>query len=309
MTMIADVLNPILWRELAGIGAVDAAVRRQTEPGYTFLLNETKLAKQANVSQLLSMLRLARQEPALSTGAAGIALKAHASITQAMDTTAALRALRLVGRELIGHYVSALETVDDEVIRRGLRKALSRAIIDDTIASAHIAGRTGKPSDARDLPRALSAYFARNDARVCMRCLLDRSGRAAPIERGEPRPHQYICGACHFEVFNDFPEDLRVQAPHWPDTLREDRVVHRALSRPSRLEAIQEVLHPLSGLNAERPVPASARAEMPPIAVPLAGPDQNARAGTLTLGDAAPRGAESEYVEILFAPDRLRRYW
>jgi hypothetical protein len=308
MSDLRDLVNPLIWREIASIGAIEAAVARQTDSGYSFLLTESKLEKQANVTQLTMVLRLAGEQPDFSTGVTGALFKAQSALTQAIDTTATLRTMRLAGRELLAQYTSALERVDG-LPRTAVRRALMRAIVHDTVLSAHIARRTGDPADERDLPRSLSAYFATDKAQVCMRCLLDRPGRAWPLERSEPRPHQYICGACHHEVLEGLPSDLREQAERWPVDLREDRVIHRALSRPERLKAIHQILYPLSGIESHVPEPAAAHAIDVPEAIPTPGPRGDAPDGVVTIHPAHAGGLEDEYVTILFTPDRLRRHW
>jgi hypothetical protein len=269
---------------------------------------ESKLEKQANVTQLATVLRLNGEQPDFSTGLTGTILKAQAAFTQAADTTATLRGMRLVGRELLSQYADAVEQTDG-LGRAALRKALTRAIVQDTVLSAHIAGRSGDAADAGDLPRSLTAYFYSAEARVCLRCLLDRTGRALPLERAEPRPHQYICGACHHEVLEGFPPDLRAQADSWPTALREDRVIHRALSRPERLRAIHEVLQPLSGLKPYVPEPAAARALDVPDAIPTPGPHEHAPDAEVSIEPMAAASPEDEYVTVLFTPELLRRHW
>jgi hypothetical protein len=307
MTPLADVVNALIWRELAAIGAIDAAVPRQTDPGYTFLFLETKLEKQANVTQLTTLLRMNSLQPEFSTGLTGIVLKTQAALVQAVDTTATLRAMRLVGRELVHQYTRSLEAVG-AIASATFRKALGRAIVQDTILGAHIARRTGDPVDARELPRPLPEYFATDAARVCMRCLLDRPGSAAALVRDEPRPPQYICAACHQEVFEDLPPDLREQATRWPAELRDDRIIHHALSRPARLTAIHHVLHPLSGLPREVPQVALDRAIDFPSALATPGPTSGTPAAVRAI-EPMSGGFEEDYVTTLFDPARVRAHW
>jgi hypothetical protein len=190
-----------------------------------------------------------------------------------------------------------------------MRKALGRAIVQDTVLSAHIARRSGEAAEQRNLPRPLVAYFATDEARVCMRCLLDRPGRSAPLERGEPRPHQYICAACHDDVFDDFPDDLREQASTWPRELREDRIIHRALSRPARVQALHEVLHPLSGMAAEIPQRAAERAVDVPAADATPGPTPGAATADTRIQPPTGPTAEDQYVQIVFDPKSVKAYW
>jgi hypothetical protein len=291
MSSLAAFLNPLIHRELAAIAATEAAVTRQTDPGYSFLYTESKLEKQANVTQMSTLLRLAG--------------KGQTALLQAVDTTATLRAMRMVGRELVQRYTETIAQVEP-IARAGLRKALSRAIVQDTVLSAHIARRTGHPSDSEELPQPLDAYFAANGPRVCMRCLLDRPHAVAALERGEPRPYQYICAACHHEVFEDIPPDLRSQAHSWPEELREDLVIHRALSRPERLRAVHEVLYPLSGLAFDIPEPASSKPFVVPDTMSTPPPRKDAPDGVLTI-DPIPSGRgveepEEQYVQLLFEP-------
>jgi hypothetical protein len=235
-------------------------------------------------------------------------MKVQTALTQAVNTTATLRAMRLVEHDTIREYTDALRASDGSLVRAALRKALGRAIVQATVLAAHIARRTGDPKEARDLPRALSAYFASDEARVCMRCLLDRPGRRRALERNEPRPYQYICAACHDEVIADFPPDLKEQMDRWPDALREDRVIHKALGRPARLKAVHRVLHPLSGLDPEVPVPAVERAVHLPEILPLPAPD--AEPGYERSVPQRPLSeSERQYVDVLFNPEELRKHW
>lgn len=307
MTPLAESVNALIWRELASIGAIDAAVGRQTDPGYTFLFIETKLEKQANVTQLTTLLRMQGMAPDFSTGLTGIALKTQAALVQAVDTTATLRAMRLVGRELVHQYTRSLDT-SEGIATATFRKALGRAIVQDTVLGAHIARRSSDPADARELPQALPQYFATEEAHVCMRCLLDRPGRASALHRDEPRPPQYICAACHHEVFEALPPDLREQSARWLPDVRGDRIIHRALSRPERLRAIHEVLHPLSGLAAEIPPLAADRAVDLPTATPTAGPAPDTPSAIRTIEPVSLAG-EDEYVAALFDPDRVKAHW
>ena len=308
MTSLAPVVNPLIWRELAAIGAIDAAVPRQTDAGYTFLYLETKLEKQANVTQLTTLLRRQGEQPDMATGLMGAALKAQTAVTQAVDTTATLRAMRLVGRELIQQYVTALEQCAG-LAAAALTTALRRTVVQDSVLSAHIARRSGDATALRDVPRPLAEYFASDEARVCMRCLLDRPGRLRPLERRAPRPDQYICAACHDEVRRDVPSDLQESLTRAADDVHADHLIHRALSRASRLTAVHTVLYPLSGLHADPPSPAAAKAVVVPEAVVSPGPMPATPRAVTTIDDTAVSTDERVYVDILLDPAQLGRYW
>ncbi|HEY8176071.1 MAG TPA: hypothetical protein VIF32_10280 [Gemmatimonadaceae bacterium] len=161
-----------------------------------------------------------------------------------MDTTATLRAMRLVGRELVHQYTSALDSVVG-IASRSLRTALSRAIVQDVVLSAHIARRSDDPADERDVPHSVSACFATGEARVCMRCLLDRAGRNSVLQRDEsfePHPHKVVSLKVTSKgIRAPSAQDRAVVTPQ-PRQLRAARVDEVQLPGNTRTDALSKTI-------------------------------------------------------------------
>jgi len=68
LPLLAALLDPLIVRELATIGAIDSVMPRERNPGYVILLRAAKLGKQASVEQMATMIRLAGMQPAESAG-------------------------------------------------------------------------------------------------------------------------------------------------------------------------------------------------------------------------------------------------
>ena len=117
--------------------------------------------------------------------------------------------MRVAEIELITLYAEAVGRLDG-LAKRALRKALGRALVQSHLLTAHIAKRTGSAADAQLLPAPLGDYFAGADPRACMRCHLDRPGKASALERTDPHPYTYLCAACHDDVLAELPPDLGV---------------------------------------------------------------------------------------------------
>jgi hypothetical protein len=176
------------------------------------------------------------------------------------------------------------------------------------ILLAHIARRKDGDSRAASLlPHPIGAYFASDEDRVCMRCLLDRPGVLPPLEKDDP--YTYVCAACHDDAVADVPPDLQVQIPRWSEEARRDRAIHRALGRPEKLRAIKEVHAVLAGLEPEIPLPASMkREESPPV-------DRARRLlsdlvpSDITLDRAGASDDELAYTDLLFDFRSVARNW
>jgi len=140
-----------------------------------------------------------------------------------------------------------------------------------------------------------------------MRCHLDRPGTLGALERTDPHPYTYLCAACHDEVVAELPPDLATQLDRWAAEAREAKVLQQGLGRASRLNALGRVLHPLAGLEPELPTPAAERAVIVPAMTPSPGPAPGERHGVLTIPKVG--GAEGDYVDRLFSPDRVWPNW
>lgn len=304
-------VHALVEAEIAAIGGIDGAIARQKEPDYTTLFHDSKDGHQANVGQLRALLKRRGSDGPLRGGSlVGFLLRAQTELLQSVNTSATLRAMRGVEAGLRERYrtlcVDGAALLGDEAPEvRALRRALGRVEVHWHLLTAHLA-RRGDLAEAEALPRPLGEYFAGEQAKACLRCHLDRPGVARALER--PDPYTYVCAACHDEVAARFPDDLREQMPDWPDALREDKVVEKALGRPAKETARKEVLTVLSGLPPE-PV----RREAPPLRARLAAhlataPEEPCAVATRVElpVDGAPEGA---YVELLMDPRALRAFW
>jgi hypothetical protein len=301
-------LDPLIHRELATIGAIETVAPRESHPGYVILLRSAKMSKQASVEQMSAMIRAAGAQPTESGAPIEAMLKLQSALARRLGTTPVLRAMRLAEAEIVRAYGEVLDRFDG-IHRKGLEACWHRAIKRLTVLTAHIAIRGRKPEleEIAALPMPLGAYFAHGEARVCFRCLFDRPGKAAPLERGDPHPYTYLCAACHEETLGAFPKDLLESARRWTARERESHVLERALGRPSKLQAELLVLAKMSGI----------AADMPPIPVPYktavdASPKRRAPAQPtprVELGAAGESPLEEAYVDALFDYDTVRGNW
>ena len=304
---LLDRLQPLISREMASLVSIDAAVAREEHPDYVVMFQSAKMAKQANVEQMVTVLRMQRLFAHESQGVRGYLEKGRAVLAARVSgTTATLIGMRSAAHELLDAYTEAVTEVDG-LARRALRKALGRTLVQMFLLTAHIARRTGRRFDLNALRVPLDRLFAAEAARACMRCHLDRPGARPPLERTDPHPYTYLCGACHAEVRDEFPPDLASQMDRWPWHLQEARVLQHALGRTSVLRAIHTVLHPLCGLPEELPKAAAEQAVAMPAMEPSPSPGPGERSGILSV--EARTQAESEYVAALFDPSRVRRSW
>ena len=298
-------LAVVIAREIAGIAAIDTAITHAS-PDYAVMFHDAKIAKQANIEQLATVVRMQGGTPDERGGIRRTLTQTQAAVTSRLSTTLTLRAMRLAEIELVSLYSEAVGRCDG-LARRALRKTLGRAVVHVHLLTAHLAKRTRSHADASLLPAPLDDYFAGDEARACMRCHLDRPGTAAPLERRDPHPYTYICAACHDEVLGGFAPDLAVQIDRWPRAVREAKVIQQAIGHVSKLNAIGRVLHPLAGLEPELPTPASERAVILPAMTATPGPAPGERSGALVvdIGD----GLEGEYVKQLFSAREIWRLW
>lgn len=305
VTSIRDELAGVIAREVSGIAAIDAAIPHAS-PDYVVMLHDTKMAKQANIEQMATLVRMQGQMPDERGGVRKTMTRMQAAVASRVSTTMTLRAMRLAEAELITLYSEGVRRADG-VAKRGLTKALGRALVHVHVLTAHLAKRTGNRSEASVLPAPLSEYFAGSEARACMRCHLDRPGAAGALERRDPHPYTYICSGCHDDVLGEFSPDMAAQVDRWPRAVREAKIIQSAFGRVSKLNAIGRALHPLAGLVPELPTPAAERALIVPAMTPTPGPAPGERTGALVVetGD----DLEGQYVSDLFSPSQTWRNW
>ena len=298
-------LAVVIEREITGIAGIAAAVPR-VPPDYVSMFHAVKMAKQANVEQMTTLVRLQGGSPDERGGIGRALTRVRVEMTSRLSLARTLRAMRRAEVELVTLYAAAV-TRADGLAKRGLRKALGRALIHVHLLTAHLAKRTGSKGEASLLASPLGDQFAGDSARACMRCHLDRPGVADALERTDPHPYTYVCAACHDEVLGEFAPDLAAQIDRWPRAVREARVMQHALGRVSKLNAIGQVLHPLAGLEPELPTPAAERAVLVPAMTPTPGPAPGERPVAPVV--EIVEGLEGAYVSDLFSASRMWRHW
>jgi hypothetical protein len=285
---LISLFNPLIYRELASIGAIDTAMPSEDNPGYVVLHRAAKQGKQANVEQMSALIRSVGGQPVQSAKALQTMLKMQTTVTKWIGTIPTLTAMRLAQMEATAAYERAFSKLAEEetLARKCVEKCWHRAIRQLMILTSHVEGRY---------------------VRACMRCHLDREGHLGAIERTDPHPYQFICAGCHDEVMRDFPADLVDQVNALDDYDRQSLVIEKALSRPSALACEHEVLSKLADLPPDMPPPPIARkvasyarldvTQAPPPAVEL---QIHADAGSLD---------ERLYIELLFDLRSVRRSW
>jgi hypothetical protein len=305
---LTALLDPLIRRELATIGAIDTVMPRESNPGYVVLMRAAKLGKQASVEQMVSMIRFAGAQPAESAPLIEPLLKLQSALAGRIGTTPLLRAMRAAETGIVRAYGDASDRLSG-IFRIGLEKCRHRAVRHLTVLTAHIAIRGAKPEVeerlALELP--LDQYFANGEERVCFRCLFDRPGNLPPLERGQRHPYMYLCAACHQDVLGDFPPDLTEASRRWTDHERDMHVLERSLSRPSKLKAELLILSKLSGLAPDMPAPPLAYK-----AADDASPKRRAPAQPrprVELGGIAESPLEQEYSDALFDYGTVRQNW
>lgn len=304
---LRDALMPVVRQEMASIGAIDAAMPREREPGYVMLLRAAKLGKQANVEQMSTMLRMLGVAESPRPAAIEPLLKIQTGAFARLGTTPLLRAMRVTESMIAARY-EALVGVLEGPLGKGMQKCWRRARKHLIVLAAHIAIRGAKPEieERIALPWPLEHYFAHGEPRVCFRCLFDRPGALEPLERSDPHPYQYICGRCHEEVLGDLPADLMESSRRWPDRERENLVIEHAMGRPSKLKAELLVLNRLAGLAPDLPEPPTPRKAA--FAVTYRRPPREL--DRITVADVEPmQHLEREYVARLFDYESVRETW
>jgi hypothetical protein len=298
-------LAVMIAREVSGIAGIDAAITH-SRADYVVMYHAIKMAKQANVEQMATLVRMQGGSPDERGGVRRTLARMEAAMTSHASATLYLRTIRRAEIELVTLYATALGDASG-LAARGLRKILGRALVHAHLLTAHLAKRTGNNVDAAVLPMPLDDYFAGQDARACMRCHLDRRGASGALERDDPHPYTYICAACHDEVLGELSPDLAVQIDRWPRPVREAKIIQQALGHTSALNAIGRVLHPLAGLDPDLPTPAAERARTVPAMTPTPGPAPGERSGALVVDSR--EGLEGDYVTDLFSSARTWRNW
>jgi len=310
-TVLVDLLSRLIRLEIASIGAVETAIEHESDPGYVVLLHETKSSKQAAVEQMNTVLRLAGQKPVQGGGVMEPLLRVQTLALQKTSTTVLLGAMRAVEHLLIERYAEAgkdLAGLERAAVEAASRRASKRWMI----LTAHIAQRKdGESPQAHELAHPLSQYFASAEDRVCMRCLLDRPGAKPALEKHDP--YTYVCAACREETEAQFPSDLQSQIPRWREQDLHDRLIHRALGRPSKLQAVKEVHARLAGLPSEGPIKLGAA---PKVVAPTTAmsdsarrPDEAQATSELSIAPEGASLAEASYTTLLFDYRSVRRHW
>ncbi|HKO57380.1 MAG TPA: hypothetical protein VJ276_16010, partial [Thermoanaerobaculia bacterium] len=305
---LAALLDPLIVRELATIGAIDTVMPRERHPGYVTLMRAAKLGKQASVEQMASMIRVAGVQQAGSGGPIEVMLKLQSALARRIGTTPVLRAMRLAEAEIVRAYGDAYDRLDG-IFQKGLEKCWHRAQKHLAVLTAHVAIRSGRPEleEELHLPMPLDRYFAHGEDRVCFRCLFDRPGKLPPIERTDPHPYHYLCAACHHETFGDLPADALDAARRWTGSEREAHVLEHALGRPSKLKAEMLILAKMAGIAPDMPPP-----PIPYKTAEDVSPKRRAPAQPLPrveLGGVAESPLEQAYADALFDYDTVRRNW
>ena len=127
---LLDRLQPLISREMASLVSIDAAVAREEHPDYVVMFQSAKMAKQANVEQMVTVLRMQRLFAQEKTGGLrGYLQKGGTMLAKNVSgTTATLIGLRSATHGLLEAYTDAVTEVDG-LARRALRKALGRTLV------------------------------------------------------------------------------------------------------------------------------------------------------------------------------------
>jgi hypothetical protein len=301
---LTDKMSPFIPREIASIGDLDRAIDAEKDPGYVVLFRSLKSEKQAAAEQVAALLRIVggrRVDGAFRRGQF-VEAEVHAASTSRRLQLEALRRTETALREAYGVIEGELAA---DLEKRVVKKVSDRAVKRWHVVTAHLARVTGDQQIMRGLPRPLEEYFATPEDRVCMRCLFDRPGTESPLVRSDPHPETYVCSACHGEVLDGFPPDMKPLVERCSRERRNTAVIQRALSRPEILRASETVLAVLSGLPPAEPRP------------PRVGFDEARRERRWAVDprDATveiPRRAsasEQRYVDALFDFESFSRWW
>jgi hypothetical protein len=303
---LVETLSPLIRMEIAGIGAIGSISPREKHPAYTVLFHDARQGKQANVEQMNTLLRLIGKAEVGTGGMLEPILHLQTLILQRASFTVLLSAMRLVEETLVARYRDALPSLDG-IAQKTMEHILGRAARHWVTLLAH--GEQRKERDSRrsdNLPLPLSAYFATDEDRVCMRCLFDRAGEHPALEKEDP--YTYLCAACHDETIREFPSDLREQMSKWSADAHRNRVLHKALGRPMKMKAIEEVQAVLAGLSPEIPASAAEKAARSLDAPTVRHRRAAQPAADLSLG-VDGTAEEQAYTDLLFDFRSVRRSW
>jgi len=298
-------LTPLIREEVSGISAISVVIAAEKNPGYIRLFRDATASKQANVEQMVTLIRMSGGVPEEKTRVRQFLEKAEVRLAETVGgPQGAIREIRSGSLTLLGAYSRALPAATG-LVRSALEKALGRTTIHVHLLTAHLARLSGDDGKAPPLPRPFGEYFVDRGARVCMRCHLDRPGTRPRLERRDPHPYTYICAGCHDDAIEEFRPDMRAQMDRWTEQAREARVIQQALGRPSRLLASHTVHRRLSGLPEDPPRPNPQK----PLGSPLPGPCPEPFPPSGVVQVDPLDSAEAEYVATLFDPDKVSRSW
>jgi hypothetical protein len=263
-------------RELAMIASIDGGLSKETNPELVILLHAMKEGHQDAHAQVAALARAEHRAPQRGWPMASMVMQLEGWIARAYGAGFNLDVLRALEARFETAYTEAREHAN----------GLARDVFD---LLARRAAQRWQVLDHRG-------------ARTCMRCLLDRGGTHPPLLRDRPRI--YVCSACHDEVRTTFPPDIAAQLDRWPPQVRAARIIQRALSRPSKQRARDEVHTALAGQPPITRHEAVRRVEEPSV---ITSPVQ--RSSTTLVVPRADGEYEQQYTEMLFDYRSIRARW
>jgi hypothetical protein len=264
-------------RELAMIASIDGALAKESNPELVVLLRALKEGHQEAHGQVAALARLEHRPPAKPWPLASMVMQLEGLLARSYSAKASLDALRSLEHSFEVAYTEARD--DSEGKRRDVFDHLAKRSSQRVYVLTHRGTHT------------------------CMRCLLDRPGPDERLVR--ERPHIYICAACHTEVRASFPPDIKAQLEAWPARVRESRIIERALGRPSKQKAKDEIHTVLAGQ--DRIVGPKPAGNAPRVEQRVSGPVERPESNLVITATDAEH--ESTYTEQLFDYQSMRARW
>jgi hypothetical protein len=268
-------MTPFVAVELAVIAALTTVIRDEERPDALVLAKAFKEAHQGALGQVSALCRLAGEVP----------VGRDRALLAGLDP--------LLARVTAPLVIAALRDAEAHVTALYAGLPAGEGVRADAIARLADHGH--------ERVAILDVHLAHAGLRTCERCLLDRPGARPALSRENPAI--YVCAGCHDDTLAAFPPDLPVA--QWPDALREDRVLEKAASKPSKLAAKRTVHPPLVGRVPVAPPPD--RAFVPGVPPIPATPARPPTTRELALAAAGP--SEQAYSAALFDPARVRERW
>lgn len=264
-------------RELAMIASIDGALVKESNPELVVLLRSLKEGHQSAHGQLAALARLEERPQQKAWPLASMVMQLEGWLARTVGAELTLDVLRNLEHKFEVAYTEARDASE------GKRRDVFDHLAKRAAQRFHVLKNHGK--------------------RTCMRCMLDRPGATTALMREDP--HIYICAACHGEVRETFPPDIKAQLDTWPAHVRDARIMERALGRSAKQKARDEVHTALAGqppIVGPKPVPSAAR-EQQRTGAPIAQP---ATKLSLPMIDDA---SEAEYTDWLFDYRSIRARW